>query len=82
MEGNMRSAKVTEDRLKKVLLKDRIDAPENIIAVLRSDIFDALSNFFEINPSSVNVKIETDAVGIYNLTMSAKAFRVYNHIKN
>ncbi len=78
----MRAAKITEDRLKNVLLRDRIDAPENIIAVLKSDIYEALSNFFEINPASVNVKIETETTGIYSLSVSAKAFRVYNNCKS
>ena len=73
----MRRAKISEDRLKRVLLQDRMDAPDNLVAVLKSDIYQALSNFFEINPSSVCVTIDSDAAGIYNLSISAKAFRVY-----
>lgn len=77
----MRKAKIAGERLKQVLLKDRIDAPDNIIDVLKSDMFDALSNFFDINPSSLNVKIEADDTGVYNLTVKARAFRVYNNSK-
>lgn len=77
----MRNSKLAQDRLKNVLLKDRMDAPENLIAVLKSDIYEALSNFFEVNPASVNVNINTDTVGVYNLSVTAKAFRVYNNTK-
>jgi septum formation topological specificity factor MinE len=34
----MRRAKISEDRLKRVLLQDRMDAPDNHVAVLKSDI--------------------------------------------
>ncbi len=77
----MRRARISEDRLKRVLLQDRMDAPDNLVAVLKSDIYQALSNFFEINPSSVTVKIDGDTAGIYVLSITAKAFRVYKSAK-
>ena len=78
----MRRTRTSEDRLKRVLLQDRMDAPDNLVAVLKSDIYQSLSNFFEINPSSVNVKIDSDLSGAYLLSITAKAFRVYKKAQN
>ncbi len=69
-------AKKGVERIKKVILHDRTNAPDNIIAVQKSDIYDALSSFFDVNPNSIAASIEVDNLGMYEIKLQAKAFRV------
>lgn len=72
----MRNAKRGVERIKKVILQDRTGAPDDVIKVLKSDIFEVLDGFFEVNPQSVVAEIKVDNVGTYEIKMSARAFRV------
>ena len=72
----MKNAKKGVERIKKVLLQDRTGTRENVIAVLKSDVFEVLDGFFEVNPQSVVAEIRVDSVGTYEIKLSARAFRV------
>ncbi len=72
----MKNAKRGVERIKKVILQDRTGAPDDVINVLKSDIFDVLDGFFEVNPHSVVAEIQVDNVGTYEIKFSARAFRV------
>ena len=72
----MKNAKRGVDRLKKVLLQDRTGTQENVIAVMKSDIFEVLDAFFEVNPQSVVAEVSVDERGLYEIRVSAYAFRV------
>ena len=72
----MKNAKRGVERIKKVLLQDRTGTKENVIAVLKSDVYDVLDAFFEVNPQSVTAEIRVDERGLYEISLSALAFRV------
>jgi len=72
----MRNAKRGVERLKKVILQDRTGAPENVIAVLKSDVYEVLDSYFEVNPQSVSADVSVDEKGLYEIRLTAHAFRV------
>lgn len=72
----MRKAKVGLERIKKVLLKDKTGAQEDVIAVIRSDLADLLDNYFEVDPLSIGASVEVDEFGYYKILLSARAYRV------
>ena len=72
----MSKAKVGLERIKKVLLKDKTGAREDVIAVLRSDVCDLLDSYFEVDPQSVRAEIDVNDFGYYEIKLSAKAQRV------
>ena len=72
----MRKAKVGLERIKKVLLKDKTGAREDVIAVLRSDLLDLLDSYFEVDPHSVSATVDVDEYGFYTVLLSARAYRV------
>ncbi|GEM_PF-5875628 len=72
----MRNAKRGVERIKKVILQDRTGAPDNVINVLKSDVFEVLDGFFEVNPQSVVAEVLVDNVGMYEIKFTARAFRV------
>ena len=72
----MKNAKRGVERIKKVLLQDRTGTQENVMAVLKSDVYEVLDAFFEVNPQSVTAEIRVDEKGLYEISVSARAFRV------
>lgn len=72
----MKNAKRGVERIKKVLLQDRTGTRENVIAVLKSDVFEVLDAFFEVNPQSVTAEVTVDDRGLYEIHIAAYAFRV------
>ena len=72
----MRNAKVGLERVKKVLLQDKTGAQADVIAVLKSDLYDLLDNYFEVDPASVRAEIEVKESGLYEVKILARAFRV------
>ena len=72
----MKGSKVGLERIKKVLLRDKAGAQEDIVAVLKSDACDLFDCYFEVDPRSVAAEIEVDEFGYYKIAVSARAFRV------
>ncbi len=72
----MRGSKVALERIKKVLLRDKAGAQEDLVAVMRSDLSDLLDCYFEVDPRSIGVEIDVDEHGAYRISLSARAFRV------
>jgi len=72
----MKNAKRGVERIKKVILQDRTGTQDNVIAVMKSDIFEVLDSFFEVNPQSVTAEVHVDERGLYEIQLSAYAFRV------
>ena len=72
----MKRAKVGLERIKKVLLKDKTGSQEDVTGVLKSDAYDLLDNYFEVDPQSVTASIEVDEFGYYDVRVSARAYRV------
>ena len=72
----MKNAKRGVERIKKVILQDRTGAQDNVIGVLKSEMFEVLDGFFEVNPQSVAAEISVDNAGMYEIKFFARAFRV------
>ena len=72
----MKGAKVGLERIKKVLLKDKTGAREDVTAVLKSDAYDLLDNYFEVEPQSVSASVDVDEFGYYEVRIAARAYRV------
>ena len=72
----MKGSKVGLERVKKVLLRDKSGAQEELIAVLKSDACDLLDCYFEVDPRSVDATVEVDEYGCYRVSVTARAFRV------
>lgn len=72
----MKGAKVGLERIKKVLLQDKAGAQEDVVAVLKSDVYDLLDNYFEVEPQSISASVEVDESGYYEVKVTARAYRV------
>ena len=72
----MKIAKVGLERIKKVLLQDKTGAREDVTAVLKSDLYDLLDNYFELDPASVQAAITVSDLGFYEIKLDARAYRV------
>ena len=68
--------KELNDRIKNILTSDRLQCKENLQQLLKSESYDMLTDFFELENDKILVKIDTDADG-YVITVKAKAIRVY-----
>lgn len=60
------------ERLQNVLISDKQFSPQKVEKVLKSDIYELLSNYATINPDEVNVKVEIEKDGTYKFLMVAK----------
>lgn len=72
----MRNAKVGLERVKKVLLQDKTGAREDVSGVLKSDLYDLLDDYFEVDPNSLRAEITVNEFGFYEVKIAARAFRV------
>lgn len=68
--------KELNDRIKNLLTSDRLQCRDNLQELIKSESYDMLSDFFELEDDKILVKIDTDSTG-YVITVKAKAIRVY-----
>lgn len=64
------------NRLKKVLISDKHFNPENIKRVLKSDIFNVLTNYTDVLPENLNLEIEILENGDYEIICRAVCKRL------
>jgi hypothetical protein len=74
----MNEADAAAGRLRKVLLTDKIKAASSLEAVVRSDVFHLLENYFESIPGSVEARLSVDDGGLLDIKITAKAVRAKN----
>ena len=67
---------VLNNRIKNMLMTDRLHCKQGLQDLIKSQAFDMLSDFFELEDEKILVKIDTDNDG-YIITIKAKAIRVY-----
>lgn len=67
---------VLNNRIKNMLTTDRLHCKQGLQELIKSQAFDMLSDFFELENEKILVKIDTDNDG-YIITIKAKAIRVY-----
>jgi|GEM_PF-4291819 len=65
-----------KDRVKSLLLNDRLSGREELPRILKSEIYDTLSDFFELDDGKLSVSIDGDDDG-YVITVKARALRVF-----
>lgn len=70
-----RNAKLAAERLKKVILTDKVAHPEQLNDLVLSDITELLQNYFELLPESVVVRLVNCEYGL-DIMIDARAARV------
>lgn len=63
------------DRLRDVLLYDKINTPARLNDVVKSDILDVLSNYIDIIPSTFSVDLNVSEEG-YAISITGKGRRL------
>lgn len=70
-----RNANIARDRLKLVLLTDKIAQPDKFKELLRAEISHTLSNYFELVPETCEVSFTVGERAI-DISISVKADRI------
>ena len=63
-------------RLKKVVMEDKVSAIENMLRVLKSDQYKLLTNYMYLNADDLEVYIDITENGDYILTVKAVTDRL------
>ena len=63
-------------RLKKVLLNDKINMPNGLLVIIKKDIENVLSSYFEFDKKTLKIEVDIDSSGKYDVYASAKAERI------
>ena len=63
-------------RLKKVVMEDKVSAIENMLRVLKSDQYKLLTNYMYLNADGLKVYIDITENGDYILTVKAVTDRL------
>lgn len=66
----------SEERLRQALIYDKSSI--NILHVLKCDVLYVLNNYMEINQDELNVDINVDEYGFFNVKINAKVRRLKN----
>lgn len=69
------SSKVFE-KTQNVLFFDKIKTPKEMINIVASEVFYVLKQYFEINPSDYDARIQVSKNGEMNIDFSFKASRI------
>ena len=72
--GNLSQKNV--ERLQNVLISDKQFSPDRIQKVLKSDAYNMLSSYCNLQPENLNVKITVQKNGEYVFTISAVSNRL------
>ena len=64
------------ERLQNVLISDKQFSPAKLEKVLRSDVYNLLSNYCSVEADDINVSVEVEKDGSYNFSISAKSNRL------
>lgn len=69
-----KAGEIEYGRLKKLLLQDKVNTPDRLTDVLKSDIFAVMKNYMDIRSEDVKVVIDADDKG-YHVIISARTNR-------
>ena len=64
------------NRLKSLMLSDRIEGLEAILTVIKSDARDVLSNYMQLEDGGVKLELDISDDGKYHLTIKATTARL------
>lgn len=63
MFGKSNSNKIAKERLKNILINDRIDTSPEVLDIIKEGIKDVISNYMEADGNSINIKMTHSADG-------------------
>lgn len=70
-----------EKRLKNILLLDKNFKSESLVGVIKSDLFDMLSNYFVLDDYKLDAKIDqTNSGFIFSCRLECEKIKCLNHI--
>mgnify|MGYP006330573707 FL=1 len=70
-----KTAKLASERLKNVILSDKVSHPDRLNDLLKSDVNDMLKTYFELYPGSIKVWLKPSEYGL-DILIDATAIRV------
>ena len=73
----MNLAKHESERLRQILVKDKLKNPERFSEILKKETQHFLANYFEIEPDSLSVQVSFGNDGYYDLCIATKAKRIF-----
>ena len=62
-----------ENRLKSMIIMDKQDTPKKINKLLKSEILFVLKNYFDITAEDLNIDIDVNEFGKFNIKINAEA---------
>jgi cell division topological specificity factor len=60
LSGNRKSARTAKDRLKLVLIHDRINLSPKLVDEMKDEIVEVISKYVEIDPNLVQISVSHD----------------------
>jgi len=71
-----------ESRIKNILLLDRNFKSDSLIGVIKSDLFDVLSNYFILDDYKLDAKIDQTENGfVFSCKLECEKIKCLNHLK-
>jgi septum formation topological specificity factor MinE len=64
------------ERLQNVLISDKQFSPQKVEKVLKSDMYNLLSNYCTLSPEDISIKVEVQKDGSYKFLMIARSGRL------
>ena len=64
------------ERLQNVLISDKQFSPQKLEKVLKSDMYNLLSNYCTLNPEDLSIKVEVQKDGTYKFLFVARSNRL------
>lgn len=74
----MKNAEASYQRLKSVLVNDKLSSPSRLCSCLQSEILFLLSSYMDVSKDSVKVDLTLTASGEYEVKIKASAKRLKN----
>lgn len=63
-----KQSEMIKDRLKNVMITDRVSNIENLLTILKSDLYSLCSNYMYMKPENLHVVLDADSEGGYEFT--------------
>ena len=71
-----KQSELIKERLKQVMLSDRIGGFETLLTVLKSDLVGLLSNYMSLQADAVGIVLDLEADGTYTFSLTARTDRL------
>ncbi len=60
-------------RAEQILLGDKMQDTRSFTEVVKSDVYDMLSNYFDVAERSLSINVTVDNYGVYTIDINCKA---------